>query len=382
MASPSIWLSAGEFSGDVHGSRLAAALLRQQPAMRLMGMGGDSMREAGVETLFHINELSVMGFTEVLGQLPRILRLLKNIEEVLKREKTSALVVIDAPSFHFRVIKIAEKLGIPVYYYISPKAWAWRKSRAKFIKEHVRKLISILPFEVDFYRQFDMEIDYVGNPLIEIVNYSSIKDIEPEEHHIGFLPGSRKKEITTLMPAFSGAAEIMHKANPQFRFSCFMAPNMEESFLRSHWLSSAPLDIFVPENRWAAMRQCELLIAASGTVTLESAIAGVPTIAAYKVSPLTYGLAKHVLTIPYISLANLILNEEIVPECIQGACDPAPLAQKALDILNPVNKVHNRQKTLAKFDILRKLLGEPGVVDRAAQCIYEDMATLGIKGIE
>ncbi len=373
-----IWMSAGELSGDLHGSKLATALLKERPDMRLVGMGGEAMQDAGVETFFHINELSVMGFTEVLGQLPRILKLLQRIEEKLTELKPSAIVVIDAPSFHFRVIKVARKLAIPVYYYISPKAWAWRKGRARFIQKHVRKLISILPFEVDFYKQFGMDIDYVGNPLIDIVDYPSIAHIEPQEHHIAFLPGSRKKEIQSLMPAFGGAARHMLDVNPRLKFSCFMAPNMEESFLRSHWGVSVPLEITVPENRWAAMRQCELLMAASGTVTLESAIAGVPTIACYKVSPLTYRLAKTVLSIPYISLANLIMQEEVIPECIQEKCDPEPLAAKALEMLFPGDKAVIRKETLQKFSLLREKLGAPGGVNRAADCIIKDLQALGL----
>lgn len=371
-----LWMSAGELSGDLHGAKLASALLAKRPDLRLVGMGGQAMQEAGVENLFHIDELSVMGFTEVLGQLPRILKLLQRIEERLKELKPSAIVVIDAPSFHFRVIKVARKLGIPVYYYISPKAWAWRKGRARFIQKNVRKLISILPFEVDFYKQFGMDIDYVGNPLIDIVDYPSIAHIEPQEHHIAFLPGSRKKEVQSLMPAFGGAARHMLEVNPRLRFSCFMAPNMEESFLRSHWGVSVPLEISVPDNRWAAMRQCELLIAASGTVTLESAIAGVPTIACYKVSPLTYKLAKPILHIPYISLANLIMQEEVIPECIQEACDPEPLAAKTLEMLFPGDKVAIRKSVTDKFSVLREKLGAPGGVLRAADCIVNDMQTL------
>ena len=334
------------------------------------------MAAAGVETLFRIESLSVMGVTEVLGHLPKILKLLNMIKATMARMRPSALVVIDAPDFSFRVISIARSLNIPVYYYISPKIWAWRQNRVHFIRKNTRRLISILPFEVAFYRRFGMEISYVGNPLVDLVDYPSIAHIQPKPGQIGILPGSRKNEITSLMPRFGAAARLMQSANPAFTFACIKAPNLDEAFVRAHWPADVPLTFLPtdgPGDRWAAMRHCELLLAASGTVTLESALAGVPTIVAYTLSSISYMIGKAVVKIPFISLPNLILDEEIFPEHIQQDADPDKLAAKALAMLHPEQRQATFAQIATKLDSLRSLLGEPGSVDRAAACILEDL---------
>ena len=363
----------------MHGALLAEALRRKHPGVQLMGMGGDQMAGAGVNTLFRVESLSVMGATEVITHLPKILKLLKDIKAAMQRLRPTALVVIDAPDFSFRVISVARSLNIPVYYYISPKVWAWRQNRVHFIRENTRRLISILPFEVGFYRRFGMEITYVGNPLVDLVNYPAIAHTAAQQGQIGILPGSRKHEITTLMPRFGAAARLMLRANPGLSFACIKAPNMDESFVRSHWPAGVPLH-FMPQDgpggRWAAMRRCELLFAASGTVTLESALAGVPTIVAYKLSGITFCLARTVIKVPFISLPNLVLGEEVFPEHIQNDSEPEKLAARALDWLHPERKEVTFARIGAKLDSLRSTLGEPGSVDRAAGCILEDLKTL------
>lgn len=366
-----IWISAGELSGDMHGAKLAKALLKIAPDVELIGMGGEAMEEAGVKTSFHIRELSVMGATEVLSKLPSILKLIGQIKKKLEKERPKALVVIDAPDFHFRIIKAAKKLNIPVYYYISPKAWAWRSGRANFIKNNVHRLISILPFEVDFYKKYGLDIDYVGNPLVEVVDYEAIKNISPQAGKIGILPGSRKKEISSLMPEFGQAAKILKSKYPELQFECIKAPNMKDDFVLSFWPKEVPLEIKVPVNRWEAMRQCEFIIAASGTVSMESAIAGVPTLVCYKLSKLSYQLGKLLVKVPYISLPNLILHKEVFPELIQDDCDAIPLAEKALSWLDPENKKTIFSEMALDLDRLRSKLGPKGAVDRAALLILE-----------
>ena len=373
---PSIWINAGEFSGDVHGALLAEALLRTHPGIQLMGMGGDQMAAAGVDTLFRIESLSVMGATEIVTHLPKILRLLKDIKAAMRRLRPTALVVIDAPDFSFRVISIARSLNIPVYYYISPKVWAWRQNRVHFIRENTRRLISILPFEVTFYRDFNMEINYVGNPLVDLVDYPSIAHIMPQEGQIGILPGSRKNEITSLMPRFGAAARLMLAANPALSFACIKAPNMDEAFVRAQWPADVPLHFLPldgPGGRWAAMRRCEMLFAASGTVTLESALAGVPTIVAYKLSRISYCIGRAVIKVPFISLPNLVLGEEVFPEHIQQDSEPEKLAAKALDWLHPERKHATFASIGGRLDTLRTMLGAPGSVNRAAGIILDDL---------
>ncbi|MDL2316268.1 lipid-A-disaccharide synthase [Desulfovibrio sp. OttesenSCG-928-A18] len=371
-----IWINTGELSGDMHGAALLRALQQREPELRSVGMGGVHLAAAGMDTLFRIEDLSVMGVSEVMARLPQILGLLSAIKKSLAVVRPRALVVIDAPSFHFRLIRAARSLGIPVYYYISPKAWAWREKRAEFIKNNVRRLISILPFEVDFYRRFNMEIDYVGNPLVDMVDYQAIRHIRPVPGRIGLLPGSRKKEISSLLPQFGGAARILRAKLPHLHFACLRAPGFSEDYLRSYWPEDVPLELLEPGQRWQEMRRCEMLIAASGTVTLESAIAGVPTLAAYKVSPLTYLLARMMLRIRFISLANLILDRQIFPELLQKDCDAGPLAESALRWLLPPDGSRRLQGIRDELRELRERLGPPGAVGRAADIIIADLADL------
>jgi len=368
-----IWINAGEPSGDMHGALLLEAMRQRSPSLRFTGMGGVNLREAGMDARFRVEDLSVMGITEVLGQMPRIFRLLKDIKAAMAKIRPKAVIVIDAPDFHFRVIRSAKDLGIPVYYYISPKLWAWRPGRAKFIKESVKRLISILPFEKDFYKRFGMEIDYVGNPLVDIVNYPGLKDTPINAGLIGFLPGSRKKEIRSLLPAFGGAARILRQRLPHLTFACVRAPGLEESFLRSFWPEDVPVDFITPDNRWRFMRRCEMLIAASGTVTLESALVGTPTLVTYKVSSLSFAVGKALVKVPYISLPNLILEKEIFPELLQEKCDAVPLADAALRWLLPKRGSEPLVRIRTELDEMREKLGTPGAAGRAAELILKDL---------
>ena len=376
MNTKTYWINTGELSGDMQGALLLAALRKRESGARFIGMGGVHLAEAGLETRFRIEDLSVMGITEVAGQLPKIFRMLADIKKTLAEVRPDAVIVIDAPDFHFRVVKAARELKIPVYYYISPKIWAWREGRAAFIRDNVRKLISILPFEVKFYRRFDMAVNYVGNPLVDIVNYPALKHISSQDGLIGFLPGSRKKEISALLPAFGGAARILRQRLPHLTFACLRAPGIEESLLRSLWPDDVPVDFVSPDNRFAFMRRCQMLIAASGTVTLESAIVGTPAIVTYKVSPLSFAVGKLLVKVPFISLPNLILGREVFPELLQGKCDAVPLADAALCWLLPPPGADPLEKVREDMDEVRRLLGEPGAADRAAAVIVKDLREL------
>lgn len=374
-----IWVSAGEVSGDVHGAWLLHALRERDPSLRFIGMGGRRMMlEKGFTPLFYIDELSLLGITEVIRFLPKIFNLLSRTKEALAEHRPRALVVIDAPSFHFRVIKAAKRLGIPVYYYISPKVWAWKEWRALFIKKNVRRLISILPFEEAFYKRFGMKIDYVGNPLVDMVDWERIRHISPESGKIGLLPGSRKKEISSLTPEFGKAARILLRKLPHLTFHMVRAPGIEEAALRAFWPTDVPLNILPPDDRYAFMRSCEMIIAASGTVTLEAALCETPTLVTYKTSAISYALAKLLVTIPHISLANLILNKPLLPELLQQACDGPPLAEKALEWLLPPKRKYPLKAIRRSLSTLRARLGEPGAVNRAAGIILDDLAKLPV----
>ena len=369
-----LWISAGELSGDIHGAELIAALSARDASLSFIGMGGPHMAEkTNFAPLFQIDELSVMGATEVLRHLPRILNLLSRTKKAMTETRPRALIVIDAPSFHFRVIKVARELNIPVYYYISPKAWAWNQNRALFIKKNVRRLISILPFEVSFYKKFGMDIDYVGNPLVDMVNWEHIKDITPVSGKIGLLPGSREREITSLTPEFGKAASILRQKLPHLSFHMVRAPGVPAEKLHALWPEDVPLTILPPNNRYAFMRSCEMLIAASGTVTLEAALTRTPTLVTYRVSPVTYFLGKTVVKIPYISLSNLILDKALFPELLQRDADGENIAAKALEWLAAPDGSRPLDAVRGELAVLQTQMGEPGAVQRAADVILKDM---------
>jgi lipid-A-disaccharide synthase len=357
----------------MHGALLLDALRKLEPDLRCTGMGGPHLRAAGLEALFRTEDLSVMGITEVAGQLPRILRMLSGIAKTLEREKPDALVVIDSPDFHFRVIKAARRCNIPVYYYISPKIWAWRRNRARFIRDNVRRMLSILPFEKEFYRHFGMDVDYVGNPLMDLLHRLDLQGVAREPGLIGLLPGSRKKEVTALLREFAGAARILRRRLPGVSFACLRAPGIDADLLRNLWPEDLPVSFIEPDLRWGFMRRCEMLVAASGTAALESAVLGVPTIVVYKVSSLSYALGRLLVRVPFISLPNLILERAIFPELLQKQCDAAPLADAALLWLLPRRGERPLEKVRRELEEIRRLLGGPGAADRAAAIILRDL---------
>ena len=367
-----LWINAGEISGDLQGGALLSALrdIAPKDSLRVVGMGGDHLARAGQENLLRVEELSVMGIVEVITSLPRVFGLLRRIRREMERIRPDAVLLIDAPEFNFRVANIAHRLGIPVYYFIPPKVWAWRTGRVKFLQKRIRRIFSILPFEVDFYRRHGMEVTYVGNPLVDLVDYKSIRDVLPSPRRIGLMPGSRRKEVESLLPAFSGAAHILIKKFPELEFHCIRSSNFSEAYLRSLWNSDIPLIMHDGEDRYRLMRSFHCIMAASGTATLETGLAGVPTLVAYKVSPLSYWIALHVLNVKWISLTNLIMNRTVFPEHIEKDADPEPLAKRMEDWLSHPDKLDDIVRDLEE---LRKRCGEPGSAQRTANALMLEL---------
>lgn len=363
-----LWINAGELSGDVQAGALLAALTRLDPTLKAVGMGGDNLARAGQDNLFRVEELSVMGVVEVLASLPRIMRLLGRIQARMAEVRPDAVLLVDAPDFNFRVARMAHKLGIPVYYFIPPKLWAWRSGRVRFLQRHVRRIFSILPFEVDFYRRHGLDVVYVGNPLVDLVDRAAFDALVPVPGRIGLMPGSRRKEVESLLPAFAGAADLLLPRFPHLEFYCIRAPHFREDYLRRLWTSAAPLRFQPAEDRYAFMRTCQCMLAASGTATLETGLAGVPTVVAYKVHPLSAFIGRRVLNVSWISLTNLILGRTAFPEHIQADADPGPLARRVAGWLDEPAALAAIGRDL---DELRTLCGPPGSAERAARAVLD-----------
>lgn len=371
---------AGEASGDMHGANLVRAMLSQDPSLRFCGMGGQALREAGVELLCDAAKLAVVGLVEVLSHLGDILRARRALIERLRDRRPALLILIDYPDFNLLLAKQAKKFGIPVFYYISPQIWAWRSSRVHAIKRLTDRVAVILPFEQTFYAQYGYQVDFVGHPLMDSVKpglspaaFRELHKIEPSRKLVGLLPGSRRKEVAALLPDFLAGAELLAKDRPQdYTFLIPQAPTISRGLLEAHGLA-AWRDRFdfriITDDRYAMMAACDAAVAASGTVLLELAILGVPAVAAYRVSPRTYFLGRLLIrNVRFFSLVNLIGEREIIPELLQKEVTPERIAQ---NLRAMVADDQIRTAMLAGLQEVKTRLGAPGASERAAAVAME-----------
>ena len=370
-----IWFNVGETSGDLHGAELMKRLKEVHPDATFTGMGGPAMAKQGFETRYDMSLISLVGLTEILGGLPKILMLLRKIRLALEEVRPRAVVLIDCPEFNFRVAKIAKRLGIPVYYYISPQIWAWRSGRVHFLREHVRRVICILPFEKAFYEKFDVEVDYVGHPLMDVLPFEKLDAVKVDENRIGLLPGSRTKEIASMVPLFAQTARLLSKDHPDLRYVMVCAPGRDQEQLFADWPDDIPVECVEADTRYETFRSCKLLLAASGTVTLETALIGAPTIVAYKVSAVSAFIGRMLINVDFASLPNLIMGREVSPEFIQERATPENLAHIAGRWLGDFEVYAGAKRELVE---LRTMVGDPGAALRAAKIIIDDLAELGL----
>ncbi len=373
-----IWISAGEASGDIHAASLLAALRAIDPGLPALGMGGPALEAAGCNLRFPMRLISLVGLTEVLSGLPRILRLLGEVKRALVAAKPRALILIDCPDFHFRVARMAKKLGIPVYYYVSPQVWAWRSGRVEFLRRFTRRVLCILPFEKDFYASCGMAVDYVGHPLMDQMPLEELDALAPDPNLLGLLPGSRRKEVSALLPEFAKTALLLRRDLPDLRVALARAPGLDLEYLRSflppELTTTMPVEFYEPEDRYRMMRMSRALLAASGTVTLEAALIGTPLVMSYRFSALSYAIGKMVVRVKFGSLPNLILDREVYPELIQDKARAEIFAERLRPWLTDEVALAAARADLAG---LRAKVGGPGAAGRAAEIILNDLRALG-----
>jgi lipid-A-disaccharide synthase len=360
------YLIAGEASGDLHGSNLIKGLKKTDKEASFRFFGGNLMQKAGKNLVKHYREMAFMGFVEVLANLRTISRNIKTCKEDLQQYKPDVLILIDYAGFNLRIARFAKSIGITVFFYISPKIWAWKESRIKLIKEHVDRMFVILPFEVDYYVKHNMVVDYEGNPLIDAIapkigNKSTFQDFTREyelkdQPIIALLAGSRKQEIDRCLPEMLAVI----KDFPGYQFVIAGSPSVEKVFYNKYIKNH---DVGIVYNKtYDLLLHAHSAIVTSGTATLETALLNVPQVVIYKTSPVTYHVGKHFVNIKYFSLVNLITDKEVVKELLQFN-----LAGNIKDELNKIlNDKPYRQKMLDNYKEIAVKIGAPGVSERVA----------------
>lgn len=372
-----IMIVAGEPSGDIHGGRLAREIRELSPGTRLFGMGGEKMEEAGVELVQRIGDTGVIGFWEVYKDIGRYRKIFRNLVKVMEERRPRGVILIDYPGFNLRFARRAHNRRIKVVYYISPQLWAWGKRRVKKVQRFVDRMVVIFGFEKDFYRRHGVEAAWVGHPLVGTLDRSLDKAGCRQKLGItgspviGLLPGSRKSEIENILPVLLAAAGEIKKNFPAAEFllpvaAADLRPLVEE------YLKSASVPVRTEEGSGQEIiAAADLLLAASGTVTLEAAIFATPLIIVYKLSFFTWFFVRMLIRIPHIGLVNIVAGKEIVPELIQYRAHPAAIARAARKILT---QPETRQRMIRELEKVSLALGEPGSSRRAARAVLETIA--------
>lgn len=362
------YIIAGEASGDLHGSTLIKELKKLDASSSFRCWGGDKMQEAGGEIVKHYRELAFMGFAEVLMNIRTIFRNLALCKEDILQHKPDALILVDYPGFNLRIAKWAKEQGYRIIYYISPQVWAWKEGRVKTMKQCIDKMLVILPFEKDYYKnKWNWEVEYVGHPLVDVVNSfgsgGSIAALS-DKPIIALLPGSRRQEILKKLPIMLEVS----KTYPAYQFMVAKAPGLEEAFY-DHLLQPYSNVSYVTNKTYKLLSQSKAALVTSGTATLETALFGVPEVVCYKGSWLSYQIGRRLVNVKYISLVNLIMNKLVVKELIQDQLTVENLRQELDQLLNNDERKLQLQQD---YSALKQLLSKGGnAASKAAKSITD-----------
>ena len=364
---------AGEASGDQHGAKLVKAMLKKNPALFFCGIGGPALRQAGVRILVEASELTVVGITEVWSKIPVILKSMGTIKKLLKSLKPDLLILIDFPDFNLHMAAAAKKSGIPVLYYISPQIWAWRRGRVKRIGKLVDHMAVILPFEQPFYSEHNVAATFVGHPLLDSSLPTSeqvMADGAEGQTTIGLVPGSRDNEILRHLPTMLATADILKEKLKHVIFIISHAPSVERKHIDTI-VSEHPGRMAVEvisDGVEAVFERSDVIVAASGTVTLQAAIHGTPMVIIYKVSPISFWVGRALVRVPNIGLVNLVAGEQLVPEFVQNGASPGNIASAVENMLKDSDKLNHLKRQLFG---LRDVLGGTGASDRVADIAFD-----------
>ena len=371
-----IFISAGDVSGDIHAAHLVQALKELNPALHIIAIGGPRLKEVADEFIIDLASQGVHGFIEPVKKLPLFLDLLKQVRAIFQTRHPACFVAVDFYGLNHQFLKIAKEEKIPAYYYVTPQVWATRQYRAKRLAALTRKMYVIYPFEPEFHKKRGGNAVFLGNPLLDNMPAPLPKNYnvaDPKNHawKLGILPGSRPGEIARLTPVFYQAFKEVCKAFPNTQAYVFLLPDADEKTFINLMGEQPPANLhFIKETDYKVRSQMDFLLACSGTATLENALLGVPMLVAYQLFWPTYAIARMIIQVKYISLVNLLADKPLVKEFIQHL-SAAEMAQETVSMFEHPQKLATMHEELLK---LRASLGQPGVAKRAAQDILKEIA--------
>ncbi len=367
------YIIAGEASGDLHASNLIKEIKKIDVNANFRCWGGDLMQQQDGTLVKHYRELAFMGFIEVIANLKTILRNIDFCKKDILKNRPDALILVDYPGFNLRIAKFAKDQGIKVFYYISPQVWAWKQNRVYSIKKHVDRMFVILPFEKEFYKRFDYEVDFVGHPLLDAIESNNTIGTDSFKKESGLddlplvalLPGSRKQEINTMLPLMLNAVKSFNDV----QFVIAGAPSVSEEFYEP-FIKGFNHVAIVFNHTYQLLSHSKAALVTSGTATLETALFGVPEVVCYKGNLISYQIAKRLIKVEYISLVNLVMKREVVKELIQKELNVKNLEMELKDILYNECK---RKQIEEDYLELKHILGGEGASAKTAKLIYADL---------
>ncbi|MEK7306774.1 MAG: lipid-A-disaccharide synthase [Nitrospirota bacterium] len=368
-----ILMVTGEASGDLHGAKLANILYQERRGLKILGIGGDKMIGSGVDIIYHIRDLGVVGITEVFFHLKAIRDAFRSVRRLIEDGGIDLVILIDYPDFNLRIAEIVKKRGIPVIYYISPQIWAWRSWRIKKIARLVNKMIVILPFEEKIYRDAGVDCEFVGHPLLDDIEpafnkteFCARHGIDPNRPVIGMMPGSRRGEVRRILPVMMGSAMFISKEIQDVEFILSAAPTIEDKEIKDitgKW----PIDIkIVRDDSNGVIASSGFMMVASGTATLQTAILCRPMVIIYRASLITYLIGRLMVRVKHVGLVNLVAGDGIVPEFIQHGAVPERISSTILGIMKDEKK---RDELTKRLSLVRSKIGTPGGSHRAARIV-------------
>ncbi len=356
-----VYIIAGEDSGDLHGANLIRAMRQEGEDLQVRGVGGEKLSGVGTELVAHIRDINFMGFWEVVSNLRTIRRLFRTVKRDILSWKPDVVILIDYPGFNLRMARFIHEQDIRVIYYISPQVWAWKKGRVKIIRDYVDKMLVILPFEKEFYKDEGVDVDFVGHPLLDALDDQHIPaDKEPEVIVIALLPGSRKQEIKRMLPIMLDLIDEF----PRWQFIIAGAPSQDRAFYEP-LIHGRKVELWM-NRTYELLRKADVAIVTSGTATLETALLEVPQMVVYQGSLISYWIGKRLVKVPYISLVNLILDKLAVEELIQQDFNTQHLKTSLNQLMQPKRLEQIRQD----YQLLKEKLGKNGASQRAARKIF------------